>query len=148
MTIVRTERRERSLVGQLFKWAFIGFNLLMVVWIFGGLHSVSRIQTHSTLEQLGTAIGATIGITVLLILWALGDLILGVLVLVTRGNKVIIEESSSAFKPRLWSAADERPAFDLDRVDQRIAELKTEIVPGPRVTMASPRPQGFGKRSA
>lgn len=124
MTIVRTEKRERSIVGQLVKWAFIGFNLLMVVWIFGGLHVVSKIPTHSAAEKLGSAIGTTIGVTLLLILWGLGDLILGVLVLVTRGNKIIIEESSSTFQAPSWSPADAGSAFDLTRVDQRIAELK------------------------
>jgi hypothetical protein len=148
MTIVGTVKRERSFVGQLFKWAFIGFNFLMIVWISGGVLSASRIQTHSPLEQIGTTIGATIGVTLLVILWALGDLILGILVLLTRGNRVIIEESSSSFAPRGWSVADEGPAFDLARVDQRIAELKAEAPPSPRSVMASPSPQGFGKRRA
>ena len=147
MTIVRTEKRERSFAGHLVKRIFIGFNLLMIVWIFGGLYSVSKIPTHSAVEQIGSAIGTTIGVTLLLILWALGDLILGFLVLLTRGNKIIIEESSSTFKPRVWSVADERPAFDLARVDQRIAELKAEGAPNPRTIMASPSPQGFGRRA-
>jgi hypothetical protein len=147
MTIVRTEKRERSFVGTLVKRIFIGFNLFMLVWIFGGLHAVSKLQTHTAAEQIGSAIGTTIGVTLLLTLWALGDLILGVLVLVTRGNKIIIEESSSTFSARSPSIADES-AFDLARVDQRIAELKAGAVPPPRVTMASPVSQGFGKRRA
>jgi hypothetical protein len=148
MTIVRTEKRERSIVGQLVKWTFVGFNLLMLVWIFGGLHVVSKIQTHSAAEKLGSAIGTTIGVTLLLILWALGDLILGILVLVTRGNKTIVEESSPTFQARSLSAADEGSAFDLERVDQRIAELKAVGAPSPRRPMASPSSQGFGKRRA
>src|SRR4051812_3478304 len=90
MSIIRTEKRERSAAGKLIKWIFIAFNLLMAVWIVGGLYSVSKIQTYSAAEQLGAGIGATLGVTMLLILWALGDLILGVLVLVTRGNSVIV----------------------------------------------------------
>jgi hypothetical protein len=148
MTIVRTEKRERGPVGQFVKWAFVGFNLLMIIWIFGGVYSASQIQTHSAAQQIGSIIGTTIGVTLLLILWALGDLILGVLVLVTRGNKIIVEESSSTFGARSLSVADEGSAFDLARVDQRIAELKAGAAPSPRMTIVSPVSQGFGKRRA
>src|SRR4051812_27216692 len=129
MTIVRTEKRERGPFGQFVKWAFVGFNLLMIVWMFTGVYSASQIQTHSAAQQIGTVIGTTIGATLLLVLWALGDLILGILVLVTRGNKIIVEESSSSFQGRALSAGDERSAFDLARVDQRIAEMKAGAVP-------------------
>ena len=97
MSIVRTEKRERSFAGKLIKWAFIAFNLFMAIWIVGGLYTVSKIQTHTAVEQIGTGIGAAIGVTFVLILWGLGDLILGILVLVTRGDKVIVEETSPAF---------------------------------------------------
>ncbi len=131
MTIVRTERRQRGIIGILVKRIFVGFNLLMVVWIFGGVYSASHMQASSDAQQVLGVIGTTIGVTLLLILWALGDVILGILVLLTRGNKIITEESSSTFKPRAWSVADEGPAFDFDRVDQRIAELKAERAPSP-----------------
>jgi hypothetical protein len=148
MTIVRTEKRERSIAGKFIKWAFVGFNILMVLWVFGGLHSVSQIQTHSTAEQIGRGIGATIGITLVLTLWALGDLILGVLVLVTRGNKVTIEESSVPSAPRSNSASES--AFDLGRIDERIAQLKAQSAENQASTRApvTAAPQGFGRRRA
>src|SRR4029078_13645960 len=93
MSIVRTEKRDRSAIGKVIKGIFVAFNMLMALWLVGGLHSASKIQTFSAADEIGAGIGVTIGVTVLLILWAIGDLILGVLVLVTRGNKVIIEES-------------------------------------------------------
>jgi hypothetical protein len=137
MSIVRTEKRERSVVGKAIKWIFIAFNLLMALWLVGGLHSASKIQTFSAAEQIGAGIGVTIGVTVLLILWALGDLILGILVLVTRGNKVIIEESASTFGARPAEARSESP-LDFARVDQRIAQLKAEAaLSSPRATAAS-----------
>ena len=148
MSTVRTEKRERSIAGKFIKWSFIGFNLLMVVWIFGGLHSVSKIPVHSTAEQIGSSIGATIGVTMLLILWALGDLILGTLVLVSRGNKIIIEESSPNFDVASLLGADEASSFDLRRIDQKISELKAERAPAPNRTPAIPSSQGFGKRRA
>jgi hypothetical protein len=148
MTIIRTEKRERSLAGKLIKWAFVAFNLLMVIWIVGGLHSVSKIEVHSTAEKLGTGIGAGVGITMLLVLWALGDLILGIMVLVTRGNKVIVEESSSHFGASTLSSTS-GSSFDLGKVDQRIAQLKADPAPNlPRASVAPGSASSFGRRHA
>jgi hypothetical protein len=111
---------------------------------------VSKIQTHSAAEQIGAGIGETIGITAVLVLWALGDLILGILVLVTRGNKVIIEESISTFGAESSNTAL-ASSFDLSRVDERIAQLKAETSASTR-TIASPLTPspspGFGRRRA
>jgi hypothetical protein len=148
MSIVRTEKRERTVAGKLIKWIFVGFNLLMAFWVIGGLSSVSNIQTHSAAEEVGRGIGATIGITLILILWALGDLILGVLVLVTRGDKVIIEESSSNFNHAPQGLPSDS-TFDMGKVDQRIAEMKAEASRASAPPLDAVRPQaGFGKRRA
>jgi len=156
MNIVRTEKRERSVAGKVIKWIFIAFNLLMALWLVGGLHSASKIQTFSAAEQIGAGIGVTIGVTVLLVLWALGDLILGILVLITRGNKVLIEGSASPFGARPAEALSE-PSLDFALVDQRIAQLKAEAAApsspratatsrSPRATAASSATPSFGRR--
>ena len=147
MSVVRTEKRERSAAGKLIKWAFIAFNVLMAVWIVGGLHSASKIPTHSAAEQLGAGIGATIAVTMLLVLWALGDLILGILVLVTRGDKAVIEESVSSFAHS--SSTSSEFSFDMSRIDERIAQLKAEAS-SPRTTVAASAPSSpsFGRRRA
>ena len=155
MNIVRTEKRERSAIGKVIKWIFIAFNLLMALWLVGGLHSASKIQTFSAAEQIGAGIGVTIGVAVLLVLWAIGDLILGILVLVTRGSKVIIEESASPLGARP-SAALSEPSLDFARADQRIAQLKAEAAlsssrptaasSSPRATAASRATPSFGRR--
>ena len=157
MNIVRTEKRERSVLGKVIKGIFIAFNLLMGLWLVGGLHAASKIQTFSAAEQIGAGIGVTIGVTVLLVLWAVGDLILGVLVLITRGNKVIIEEPASSLGARPLEAFSE-PSLDFDRVDQRIAQLKAEAAlsssrataapSSPRATTASRATPSFGRRHA
>lgn len=145
MNTVRTETRERSAAGKLIKWTFIAFNVLMAAWIAGGLHSVSKMQAHSAAEQIGAGVGATIGVTIILILWALGDLILGILVLVTRGNKVIIEESISTFAHSANTSSTS--TFDLGRVDERIAQLKAEASsPRTAVTTSAPSSPSFGRR--
>ncbi|WP_156453336.1 hypothetical protein [Polycladidibacter hongkongensis] len=50
----------------------------------------SSIQSDA--ESAGLAIGGTIGSGMLLTFWVLGDIILGLFVLFTRGKKVITEE--------------------------------------------------------
>ena len=111
---------------------------------------MSKIQTHSAAEQIGAGIGATMGITALLVLWALGDLILGILVLITRGDKVIIEETISAFGAQSSNTASPS-SFDLNRVDERITQLKAEILDSTRTIAAPSIPSsspGFGRRRA
>lgn len=77
---------KRGVFGKLLKWLFILFNLLMIAWVIGGMISVSEVAetAQSDAEQAGAAIGATLGMGMLLGLWVLGDLILGILVLFTR----------------------------------------------------------------
>src|SRR4051812_31354537 len=91
-SVVRRETRERTALGKLIKWAFVAFNIAMIIWIVGGLTAASKIQVHSAGEQAGLAIGSAIGVASLLVLWAIGDIILGILVLFSRGDKIITEE--------------------------------------------------------
>ena len=93
-TIVRTEKRQRSAFGKLIKWAFIGFNVLMIVWIISGMSAVSNIAVDTEAARAGRAIGATIGFSMILGIWMMGVVILGLFVLLTRGDKVIVEETS------------------------------------------------------
>lgn len=76
----------RSFMGKLFKWTFILFNILMLVWLVGGMMSAGEvIQTaQSSAEQAGAAIGTGIGVMMILTLWAIGDILLGIFVLFTR----------------------------------------------------------------
>jgi hypothetical protein len=46
-------------------------------------------------EKTGAAIGTTIGTSFILLFWMAGDVILGLLTMLTRGDKVIIEETKS-----------------------------------------------------
>jgi hypothetical protein len=91
-TIVRHEKRQRGPFGFIIKWLFILFNLFMVWGLFSGIHNAASIETASDAERAGQAIGMTIGVSMILGIWAFGTIILGLLVLLTRGNTVIIEE--------------------------------------------------------
>jgi len=81
----RLRNPSRSLLGKIVKYIFIGFNLLMVWWLFGGLHDASKgMEAMSSAQQTGAAIGAGIGATMIIVIWALGDIILGTLTFFTR----------------------------------------------------------------
>ncbi|HEX8526706.1 hypothetical protein [Allosphingosinicella sp.] len=93
MGIVRREVSDRTLFGKIIKWIFILFNVLMFVWIVTGVASVADTPAVGEAERAGRAIGATIGVGLLLTLWVMGDIILGLFVLFTRRKKIVeVEE--------------------------------------------------------
>lgn len=79
-------RAQRGLFGQLFKWAFILFNLYMAYVMFTAMSATSRMMRTADSEAAvaGTAIGAGLGIGVIIFLWVAGDIVLGLFVLFTR----------------------------------------------------------------
>lgn len=75
--------------GQIAKWIFILFNLLMIYWIFSYVGSISDMNagTTSDAERAGVAVGGTLGVGFLLVIWVLGDIILGLFALLTRAKR-------------------------------------------------------------
>ena len=72
-----------------FTWVILIINALFVFWIFGGVGSASNncegeFGDALSACQAGTAIGAGIGIFMILVLWVLVDIILLVIWLITR----------------------------------------------------------------
>ena len=72
-------------------WVILTVQVLFVIWLIAGINAVSK-DTCSTSEysdacQAGQAIGAGIGIGIVIFLWALVDVILGVIWLVTNKAK-------------------------------------------------------------
>jgi high-affinity nickel permease len=94
MAVIRREVSDRTTFGNLMKWIFIGFNILMIVWVIAGFSAASDSMqnTVNEAEQAGAAIGTTIGMGMLMIFWVLGDIILGMFVLFTRRKKIIETE--------------------------------------------------------
>lgn len=84
---VQLRKLKRGFFGKLVKWGFIGFNILMVIWLFSYWSSLGDYlasTSSSDAEKTGAAIGGTIGTGVLFGIWAFGDFILGLFVLFTR----------------------------------------------------------------
>ena len=93
--IIRTEKNVRGPFGKIVKWTFILFNVAMLCWLVSYCATIgeSMNSAGSDAEQAGTAIGGTLGVGLLIFVWGFGDIILGLFVLLTRGKKVIVEET-------------------------------------------------------
>ena len=82
---VQLRKPTRSLPGKLIKWGFIGFNILMAIWLIGGVNTATEgMQVMSEAEKAGVAVGTGIGAALILGVWVIGDIILGVFVFLTR----------------------------------------------------------------
>lgn len=75
---------------RLFTWVILAFNLAMLIWAITGA-STGKSCEGLTGDALTTcqssAVGTGIGVTLIVVLWAIGDVILGVLWLVTKPHK-------------------------------------------------------------
>jgi hypothetical protein len=93
--IIRTETYHRGFFGHVFKWLFIGFNVLMLLWLVTGMMAMSNHSAALTseAERAGAAIGTAMGASAILFIWIVGTVILGLFVLLSKGKKVIVEET-------------------------------------------------------
>lgn len=80
------KKPKRGCLGVIFKWTFILFNVLMLVWLISYFLQIGELSSELSgdAEKAGAAIGATMGTGMLLSIWAIGDVILGLFVLFTR----------------------------------------------------------------
>ena len=82
---VQLRKPKRGFFGKLVKYSFIVFNVLMVLWLVGGMGAATEgMDAMSEAEKAGTAVGAGLGMAVVLSIWVFGDIILGLFVLFTR----------------------------------------------------------------
>jgi len=112
----------------------------MLVWMISGISAVSGLRPVSDAARVGHAIGATIGFSMILSLWVMGDIILGLFVLLTRGDKVIVEET--AYGGGRGADNERDPAGADDMIARYMQRQNTPRVP----TSSVSAPQGFGRR--
>ncbi|WP_406871594.1 hypothetical protein WHT83_14840 [Aminobacter sp. P9b] len=93
---VRREVRKRGFFGHLFKWLFIIFNLLMLVWLVSYWVTAGQLlnEAASDAEKAGGAIGATLGTGMLVFFWVAGAVILGLFAMLSRGKTVVVTEET------------------------------------------------------
>ena len=79
-------RPQRGFFGKIFLWLFYGFNALMLWWMIVGMSGAAKqvATAASEAEQTGAAIGTGLGFFMILVIWVLGDIIIGLLTLITR----------------------------------------------------------------
>jgi len=93
--VIRREVRQRGFFGWVFLTVFFGFNILMAWWLIAYWGEVGQsLVTGSEAQRSGAAIGSTVGTGVILLIWALGAVITGLLAILTRGSVQIIEETT------------------------------------------------------
>lgn len=83
-----------------FTWVILAFNLAMLIWVIAGANTGKNcggLSGDALTECDAGNVGTGIGVGIIILIWALGDIILGVLWLVTKphnrdcpacGNKV------------------------------------------------------------
>lgn len=76
----------RSIFGVLIKWTFILFNIFMIYALFKGLGGTGEVISHATseAERAGAALGAGLGMMAIGTIWVIGDIVIGILVFLTR----------------------------------------------------------------
>jgi len=82
---VRLQKPESGFFVTILKWEFILFNCMMVAWL---IHSIGgadivKSQTTSEITQTSSMDYTTFGTAVIFVIWLIGDLILGVFLLLT-----------------------------------------------------------------
>ena len=100
-TTIRREYYRRGFSGKLFKFLFIAFNVVMALWLFSYWGTVGeQMQTISSeAGRTGAGIGAAVGTSFIGMLWMFGAVVLGLLTLLTRGQKVVVEETPDGPQP-------------------------------------------------
>jgi len=73
------EKESRGLVGTLFKWMFIAFNVMMAIMVY---MSMGHTEESNTAVQ----VGAGMGISMLAMMWAAGFIVLGAFTYFTRAK--------------------------------------------------------------
>jgi hypothetical protein len=90
--VLKREVRERSFTGKFFLVVFFVFNGLMVWWLLDYWGEVAgHLNTGSSAERTGAALGTTFGTGIILVIWTLGAVITGLLAILTRGQRTYVE---------------------------------------------------------
>ncbi len=86
---LRLPKPKRTFFGKIVKYTFIAFNILMLIWLIGGMSSASEgiSNADSEAEQAGATIGTGIGAMLIIFIWVAGAVILGIITLLTRAKK-------------------------------------------------------------
>lgn len=91
-TVVRKEVRKRGFFGWVFLLIFLAFNAFMALWVWAAFDAAGSMDAASDAERAGHAVGTGIAVFTIMIVWAVGAFITGLLALLTRGGKTVVTE--------------------------------------------------------
>lgn len=92
MRVIRREVRRRGFFGWLFLILFLTWNVLMVLWVIAGTMESAKVKVAPGAET-GALVGTFIGYGIILFVWVCGAVITGLLAMLTRGRRTVIEET-------------------------------------------------------
>ena len=79
----------RSFIKRCILWAFIGFNVFMLIWMIVELGGATKqiAEAASTAEKVGISIGTRLGTSIMGSIWVAGDVILGLFLFLSKAKK-------------------------------------------------------------
>ena len=84
-------RERRSAFGRAVKWAFLGFQAAMILLLLGTCAVVAPFLSNADPEvAVGAGMFGAMATALLWLAWPAGTVLLGLLVLLTRGRKRLI----------------------------------------------------------
>jgi hypothetical protein len=93
-------REARSPFGRVVKWIFLAFQVVMVLLMLGTCAAVGPFLSGPDPEvAIGAGMFGAMAMATLWTVWPLGTLLLGLLVLFTRGRKRLIPAPAEATAP-------------------------------------------------
>lgn len=75
---------KRGLFGKIFKWSFILWNVLMLVWLIAGVNAASKLKVAGEAQRAGRDLGTALGAGLIITIWVAGSVIIGLFVLFTK----------------------------------------------------------------
>ena len=79
----------RSFIKKCIPWAFIGFNLFMLIWMIVEVGGATKhlAEAASTAEKVGISIRTRLGTSIMISIWVAGDVILGLFLFLSKAKK-------------------------------------------------------------
>jgi hypothetical protein len=118
---VYREIRQTGLIGKIFKFVFFTFNGLMTFWLIAYWLKVS--EPH---PSTGATLGIMMGTMFILFFWGIGAGVTGLLMMMTRGPKTLVQSrtGAEATKKRLDSVHDEHSALATRQSDNESTTME------------------------
>ena len=103
-------RERRNAFGRAVKWVFLGFQAAMILLLLGTCAVVVPFLSNPDPEvAVGAGMFGAAATGLLWLAWPLGTVVLGLLVLLTRGRKRLIPAPPAATGPRPARTANAPP---------------------------------------